>query len=292
MKSVEGKVAFVTGGASGIGLAMTRSFASAGMKVVAADVEKAALAAVREEFHSSNAEVLALQLDVTDRDAMEKVASNVERAFGKVHVLCNNAGVAVGGSIDTMSYQDWDWVMNVNLQGVINGMVTFIERIKSHGEGGHIVNTASMAGQLGIGGMSVYNTTKFAVVGMSESMRHDLAPHNIGVSVLCPGFVSTNIFTSQRNRPESLQSAASSTESEISNPIESLLEGEDNDQIREMMSGFLDPSVVGDMVLHAIQEDEFYIFSHPQFQSSVDARKEEIAGSFERWDAYRRERGI
>ena len=292
MISVEGKVAFVTGGASGIGLAMTRSFASAGMKVVVADVEKTALAAVREEFHSSNAEVLALRLDVTDRDAMEKVASNVERAFGKVHVLCNNAGVAVGGSIDTMSYQDWDWVMNVNLQGVINGMVTFLDRIKSHGEGGHIVNTASMAGQLGIGGMSVYNTTKFAVVGMSESMRHDLAPHNIGVSVLCPGFVSTNIFTSQRNRPESLQSAGSSAESEISNPIESLLEGEDNDQIREMMSGFLDPSVVGDMVLHAIQEDEFYIFSHPQFQSSVDARKEEIAGSFERWDAYRRERGI
>ena len=124
--------------------------------------------------------------------------------FGKIHVLCNNAGVAINGNVADMSYQDWDWVMKVNLDGVVNGIVSFVNRIKSHGEGGHIVNTASMAGQIGIPGLSVYNTTKFAVVGMSESMKQDLETDNIGVSVLCPGFVATDIYTSERNRPDDL----------------------------------------------------------------------------------------
>ena len=155
MKDVEGKVAFITGGASGMGLAMARSFAKAGMKVVVVDVEDAALARVRSEFAGSNA-FLALKVDVTDRAAMAAAADATERAFGKVHVVCNNAGVAVGGTIDQMTYKDWDWVMGVNLQGVINGVQTFIERMKKHGEGGHFVNTASMAGQIAIGGLSVY----------------------------------------------------------------------------------------------------------------------------------------
>jgi NADP-dependent 3-hydroxy acid dehydrogenase YdfG len=155
MKDVEGKVAFVTGGASGLGLAMTRSFTRAGMKVVVADVEDSALAAVNEEFAESNAAVLTMKVDVTDRDAMEQAAVQALDAFGKVHVVCNNAGVAVGGNVADMGYSDWDWVMKVNLDGVVNGIVSFVNRIREQGEGGHIVNTASMAGQLGIGGMSV-----------------------------------------------------------------------------------------------------------------------------------------
>ena len=171
MQDVAGKVAFVTGGASGMGLAMARSFSAAGMKVVIADIEQAALDAVADEFAASNADVLALQLDVTDRAAMQRAAEATIDAFGKVHVVCNNAGVAVGGGVDAMSYEDWDWVMNVNLDGVVNGVQTFVDLIKSHGEGGHFVNTASMAGHLAFGGLGVYNTTKFAVVGMSEAMR-------------------------------------------------------------------------------------------------------------------------
>ena len=210
MEHVEGKVAFITGGASGIGLAMARSYTSSGMKVVVADIQDDALDAVRDKFSDSNAELVAMKVDVTSREAMEQVAMDTEVAFGKIHVLCNNAGVALSGSVDEMSYEDWDWVMNVNLQGVINGTVSFINRLKSRGEGGHIVNTASMAGQVGIALMSVYNTTKFAVVGMSEAMRQDLEPFNIGVSVLCPGFVATNIFTSERNRPQVQKSASAS----------------------------------------------------------------------------------
>ena len=156
MNDVEGKVAFITGGASGLGLAMARSFSGAGMKVVLADIEEKALELAKAEFEETNADVLALQVDVTSREAMQQAADETIEAFGKVHVLCNNAGVAISGNIADMSYQDWDWVNRVNLGGVVNGMVTFTNLIKSHGEGGHIVNTASMAGQVGIPGLSVY----------------------------------------------------------------------------------------------------------------------------------------
>ena len=204
MRDVAGKVAFVTGGASGIGLAMARSFSAAGMKVAIADIEEQALAQAQAYFAPSNAEVIALRVDVTDRDAMAHAADETERAFGKVHVVCNNAGVAVAGPMEKMSYADWDWVVGVNLHGVINGVQTFARRIMAHGEGGHFVNTSSLAGQVAVPGFSVYNTTKFAVVGLSETMRAEFAAHDIGVSVLCPGFVNTNIFASERNRPVAL----------------------------------------------------------------------------------------
>ena len=201
MRHVRGKTAFITGGASGMGLAMARSFRAAGMKVVITDVEPAALDAVRAEFESSNAEFLTLPLDVADRAAFEEAAAAAEARFGKVHLVCNNAGVAVGGPIDRMTYNDWDWVTNVNYHGVVNGIRTFVDRIKAHGEGGHFVNTASMAGHISIPGLSVYTATKFAVVGISETMRTDLLPHDIGVSVLCPGLVNTNIFDSGATDP-------------------------------------------------------------------------------------------
>jgi len=288
MKDVAGKVAFITGGASGLGLAMARSFTAAGMKVVIADIQDDALAAAREEFSESNAEVLTMKVDVTDRGAMEQAAKDTIETFGKVHVLCNNAGVALSGNITDMGYKDWDWVMKVNLDGVINGMVTFTNLIKSHGEGGHIVNTASMAGQLGMGGLSIYNTTKFAVVGMSESMRQDLAPFNIGTSVLCPGFVATQIFTSERNRPDLLGGAQAS-----SFGIEGIdLDGEAGERMEEMLTNALDPAVIGDMVLHAIQNDEFYILSHAEFKDAVADRGRELSDSFDRWAAYRQEHGV
>ena len=288
MREVTGKTAFITGGASGMGLAMARSFAKAGMKVVIADIEQAALDAAAAEFESSNAEFLTLQLDVTDRAAMEEAAAAAEARFGNVHVVCNNAGVAVGGPIDEMSYNDWDWVTSVNLNGVVNGIQTFTQRIKAHGEGGHFVNTASMAGHVSIAGLSVYTATKFAVVGISETMRTDLLTHDIGVSVLCPGLVNTNIFNSTRNRPEELAGA----ELNLSGLDDTSAERERGVRLDELLATALDPAVVGDMVLHAIREDEFYIFTHPELTAMTDARKNEMDDAFARWRAYRDERGI
>jgi NAD(P)-dependent dehydrogenase (short-subunit alcohol dehydrogenase family) len=289
MKDLTGKVAFVTGGASGMGLAMVRAFAAAGMKVAVADIEQEALDAVAAELAGTNGNVITLKVDVTDREAMARAADATEAAFGKVHVLCNNAGVAVGGSIEEMSYADWDWVMKVNVDGVVNGVQTFVNRILAHGEGGHIVNTASMAGHMGVPGLSVYNTSKFAVVGLSEAMRMDLAPHGIGVSVLCPGVVRTNIFDSGRNRPAEL-AAESDTASAVL--AAGLPEAQRAARINQLLASALDPAVVGDMVVHAIQTGEFYIFTHPELQQFTAARAEEMAESFTRWSAYRHEHGV
>jgi len=289
MLNVTGKVAFITGGASGMGLAMARSFSAAGMKVAIADIQQDALDAVAAEFKRTNAEVITLRVDVTDRAAMERAAERTEAAFEKIHVVCNNAGVVVSGPLDTMSYKDWDWVMGVNLTGVINGVQTFVNRIKSHGEGGHIVNTASLAGQMAIPGLGVYNTTKYAVVGLSETLRADLAVHNIGVSVLCPGVVATNIGTSGRNRPEDLKGDVDTA---------SLMRGNDSPgpeqaaQLAQIMASALDPAVVGDMVLAAIQANDAYIFSHPELKPMVDARTTAMNESFERWTRYRKEHGV
>jgi NAD(P)-dependent dehydrogenase (short-subunit alcohol dehydrogenase family) len=276
MKDLNGKVAFVTGGASGIGLGMVQSFLAAGMKVAISDIEQAALDQVKDELAESNAEVIYLKVDVTDRDAMEQAARETEAAFGKVHVVCNNAGVAVTGKVHRMDYKDWDWVMGVNLDGVINGVQTFVNRMMEHGEGGHFVNTASMAGVMPISSGSIYTTGKYAVVGMSEVMRRDLAKYNIGVSVLCPGGVNTNVIHSGRNRPEEMQRE------------------KDNSKLRTMgglqeavMSDMLDASVIGGMVVAAILADDTYIFSHPALKSVVDVRTKAMNESFVRWSKYR-----
>jgi NAD(P)-dependent dehydrogenase (short-subunit alcohol dehydrogenase family) len=280
MKDVSGKVAFVTGGASGIGLAMAQSFLAAGMKVAITDIGQAALDRVKGKFASSNAEVIHLKLDVTDRDAMEQAARETESAFGKVHVVCNNAGVSVGGRVDKMNYKDWDWVMGVNLDGVINGVQTFVHRIKAHGEGGHFVNTASMAGQMPIPGGSIYTTSKYAVVGMSEVMRTDLARYNIGVSVLCPGGVTTNVAKSGRNRPANLRREADTSRLSLGKLSETV------------MDDMLDAAVIGDMVVAAILADDLYILSHPHLKPIVDARTAAINESFARWAQYRNDHGI
>ncbi|MGK0257208.1 MAG: NADP-dependent 3-hydroxy acid dehydrogenase YdfG [Candidatus Azotimanducaceae bacterium] len=282
MKEVRDKVAFVTGGASGIGLGMVQSFAAAGMKVAVADIEQAALDQVKADFESSGAEMIFLKVDVTDRDAMEQAAQQTEDAFGKVHVVCNNAGVAVAGRVDKMDYKDWDWVMSVNVDGVINGVKTFVDRIRAHGEGGHFVNTASMAGQIPIPGGSVYTTSKYAVVGLSEVMRTDLARFDIGTSVLCPGGVITNVSKSGRNRPSSLQIEKDTSKLGMGKiPL-----GEN------VLANMLDSSIVGDMVLAAVLANDAYIFSHPDLKSAFDVRANRINESFARWSQYREDHNL
>ncbi len=264
---------------------MARSFSAAGMKVVIADIERAALDAVRSEFEASNAPLLAVHVDVADRADMKAAADAAEARFGNVHVVCNNAGVVAAGRIDDMTYDDWDWVTSVNVGGVVNGVQTFVGRLKAHGEGGHIVNTASMAGHIVVPGLGVYTTTKFAVVGLSESMLPDLLAHNIGVSVLCPGVVDTRIFDSGRNRPEKFQGGAGARDETVS--------GEEAEAVMaRVRDSAIDPAPVGDMVLHAIREDEFYIFTHPDIELMTDLRKREMSDAFARWRIYREERGI
>lgn len=283
MDDIVGKVAFITGAASGMGLAMARSFSAAGMKVVLADIEQDALTKVEKEFSASNREALCIRADVTSRDSMEEAAQKTVERFSKVHVLVNNAGVAVQGKLDEMEYRDWDWTLGVNLDGVINGIQAFVSLIKAHGEGGHIINTASMAGQIALPGIGVYTASKYAVVGISETLRLDLARDNIGVSVLCPGLVDTNIFYSGRNRPSTLE-ASTDTSKIVSRTASSETEGSTK---KIDMPDMLNPKIVGDMVLHAIKTNDPYIFTHPELEDRVEERFESIRDSFERWRSYR-----
>jgi NAD(P)-dependent dehydrogenase (short-subunit alcohol dehydrogenase family) len=200
MQDVAGKVAFITGGASGVGFGMAKVFLEAGMKVVIADIRQDHLDAAMGLLPGAHP----IRLDVTDRAAMASAAAETERVFGKVHVVCNNAGINLFTDIGTATYSDWDWIMGVNFGGVVNGVQAFVPRIKAHGEGGHVINTASMASFIVGPGAGIYTTSKFAVRGLSEALRWSLAPHGIGVSVLCPGLVKSTIYESERIRPAHL----------------------------------------------------------------------------------------
>ena len=271
MQDLTGKNAFVTGGASGIGFAMAQAFLNEGMNVAIADVDAEALARAKAVLSGSNARVLAVQLDVTDRAQYEQVAQRVEAELGNIHVLCNNAGVYRGGALDAVTYADWDWVMGVNVGGVINGLQTMLARIERHGEGGHVVNTASMAGVTTSPGLGVYNASKFAVVGLSEALRQDLAPKGIGVSVLCPGMVRTRILESERTRPAQFdvneQGAQAAAEA--------------HSQIMTMaMNTGIDPAEVADLVVHGIRNNQFYLFPHPEMKGAAQVRIGEMLEAF------------
>lgn len=284
MQNLEGKVALVTGGASGIGLAMVNSFAASGMRVVMADIEQDALAAASGGFSESNADVQPMLLDVTNAGQFEAAVDEIERDTGEVAVLCNNAGVGVGGHIADMTAKDWDWVLSVNLQGVVNGMQVCAPRMRTRGSG-HIVNTASMAGQIGmIPNLSVYVASKFAVVGLSESAYTDFREEGVGISVLCPNLVRTNILDSGRNRPGELAR-------EVDNAAQILTAHVPDDQRaaikKQMLSAALDPAVVGDMVVEAVKQDELYIFTHPETAEQLKNRFDGMLAACARWDTYR-----
>ena len=263
MKDFEGKVAFITGGASGIGYGMARAFLKAGMKVVIADVNQAHLDEVREELKGSNA-VHFIKLDVSDRADVKRAADEAERVFGRVHVLCNNAGVSGGGSVDDEDFDDWDRVIGINFGGVVNGVKIFVERMVAHGEGGHIVNTSSMAGIVPLpqeGG--AYTTSKFAIRGLTESLRLSVAPHNIGVSLLCPGLTATRIL--EDTTPKGKKPLAR--------------EG-DPDAMFNTMEGAMDPLEVGEVVLEGIRTNEPYILPHGEFKEEVQELFDDILNAF------------
>ncbi|MEI9886131.1 MAG: SDR family NAD(P)-dependent oxidoreductase [Rhizomicrobium sp.] len=257
MRIVEGKTAFITGGASGIGLGMAKVFAAAGMKVVIADIRRDHLDSAMTHFSATNLRVHPLVLDVTDRAAMAAAADEAERVYGPIHVVCNNAGINLFAPMDECTYEDWDWVMGVNLGGVINGVRTFVPRIKAHGQGGQIVNTASMASFITGPAAGIYTASKFAVRGLTESLRWNLAPYNIGVSVLCPGLVNSAIYESDKVRPEAL--------SRNKGPVDATFMS----RLADIHGVGMDPVEVGEKVLAGIRRNDLHIFPHPEFKDEL-----------------------
>jgi NAD(P)-dependent dehydrogenase (short-subunit alcohol dehydrogenase family) len=264
MRELAGKTAFVTGGASGIGLALGRAFVQAGMNIMLADIETDALEAAVESLRGSGTEVRGIVCDVADPLSVERAAEASCQAFGNVHVVCNNAGVAAPGGIDDISLDNWRWVLDVNLMGVLHGIRSFLPHIRAHGEGGHIVNTASMAGMIAGPGFSPYAASKFAVVAMSEGLAAQLKPLGIGVSVLCPGFVRTLIGESGRNRPERYGPTQT--------PDPASPQGQVIAYIAERLASGLDPSEIATRVLAAIRGDELYVFTHPEMRGELEER--------------------
>ncbi len=268
MQEIIGKTAFITGCASGIGFGMAQAFAAAGMNIAIADIEESALATAAAKLSDEGAKVWPVVLDVTDRDGFARVAEAAEERLGNIHVICNNAGVACRSPLDRASYDDWDWVLGVNLGGVINGIKTFVPRIMAHGEGGHVVNTASIAGFIAGPGNGIYTTSKFAVVGLSETLRLELAPFKIGVTVLCPGAVKSAIVDSERNRPDRFSDKGTSM----------------TEKQKELLAHSFDhgtePRDLGEMVLNAIRQDLPYVLPHAEFKPIVQTRHEHIMAAF------------
>jgi NAD(P)-dependent dehydrogenase (short-subunit alcohol dehydrogenase family) len=262
MKDPRDKVAFVTGGASGIGLGIASAFIDAGMKVVLADLRQdhidEAMAGFAKRGQSQS--VRAVRLDVTDRKALAAAAGETERVFGKVHVLVNNAGVGITGPFKGITYADWDFGLAVNLGGVINGLQTFLPRIRAHGEGGHVVNTASLAALVPMPAAFVtYVTAKAAVVAISETIRGELMEENIGVSVLCPGPVRTNIREVAKNRPAGFGVGDAFRQAEESG-------------VGVDFPSMMEPREVGALVLKAIMDNDLYVITHGEWRPMAEAR--------------------
>ena len=272
MRDFSGKTALITGGASGIGLGMAKVFAWAGMNVVAADIREDHLAAAHDAIADEGLadRVRFLPLDVTDRTAFAAATEEAEAMFGKLHLLCNNAGIGLLKSITNASEADWDWAIDVNLNSMFNGVKAVLPKIRAHGEGGHIVNTASMAGVLQYSHAGIYVTTKFAVVGFSEALRAELAPEGIGVSAFCPGGVRTNIRDYEATRPERF---AVEAEAPSRPPPGFSFTEEQRARLGNLTAT---PEQAGELVLQGIRDNALYIFTAPEFRAGIEQRFDAI----------------
>ena len=264
MRDLNGKTAFVTGGASGIGLALAKAFVAEGMAVMLADIEAKVLDAAVAELKAKGARAAGVVCDVADLPSVEAAAQAAFAKFGKVHIVCNNAGVAASGSLDPVSLSDWRWVMDVNLMGVVHGVAAFLPHIRAHGEGGHFVNTASIAGMMSTMGFSPYTASKFAVVGASEGLAQQLADENIGVSILCPAFVRTRIHQSGRNRQAELGPVPVAAEGTGASFFQTL--------VTALVENGSDPDPIAAATLAAIRANALYVFTHPERIEAVEAR--------------------
>jgi len=271
MKEFQGKVAVVTGAASGIGRGLAERCAQEGMKIVLVDVEEQALMQASQELKATGASVLAVQTDVSKAGDVEALAQKAFDTYGAVHLLFNNAGVGAGTSIWESTLADWEWTLSVNLWGVIHGIRTFVPLMLEQQTEGHIVNTASIAGLTSGPGLGIYKVTKHGIVTLSETLYHELALRgaHIKVSVLCPGFVSTQILDSARNRPVQLQNDP--TEERMGPESEALLQF-----MRQAVQAGMPPHQVADIVFQAIRDEKFYILTHPEWKEAIRVRMEDI----------------
>ena len=269
MKSFRDRVAVITGAASGIGKGLTRRCAQEGMRVVLADIEGPALDSIRDELHAAGVPVLAVRTDVAKAADVDKLAHEALKAFGAVHLLFNNAGVLGGGTAWESSTSDWEWVLGVNLWGVINGLRTFVPIMLAQDSECHIVNTASNLALRGYTVSAPYQTSKHAVLGISENLYYSLAQINskIKVSVLCPGLVNTAIFNSQRNRPAATEGAQEPVNAGLDSSMHAL-----QSQLPDRMS----PAEVADRVFGAIAHERFYILTHTESLPEIDKRMHDI----------------
>lgn len=277
LADVAGKVAFITGGSSGIGLGMARAFSAAGMKVVFTYRREEHRDEALELLGTANAGVHAIRLDVTDRTAFARAADEAERVFGAVHLLVNNAGVGIRAGAAEATFKDWDWGLGVNLGGVINGITTLLprmrERARATGEGGHVLVTSSSAGLMAGGGVGIYVTSKFAVVGLMESLREELQAENIGVSIFCPGFVRSNLVECETTRPAELVN-------EVAKPSTLAPTDEELAMMRKFMAVAMDPVVAGGLVLDGVRRNDLYIFTHQEFEQPLRERSEALLAAF------------
>jgi NAD(P)-dependent dehydrogenase (short-subunit alcohol dehydrogenase family) len=272
MKDLKDKTAFITGGASGLGLAMVQAFARQGMRVMIADIDDGAISAAVKELRALGARAEGVRCDVADRASVSAAAQKTLASFGKAHVVCNNAGIGVTGPIGTIAEKDWDWIFDVNLKGVIHGTEVFLPLIESHGEGGHFVNTGSMSSLVVRPGREPYAATKFAVLALSEGWAIQLEPKNIGVSVLCPGYVKTRIGDSGRARQE-----------RYGGPVaRAMHEQAGRPPVNALLIDAIPPEPVGERVVEAIKGGEFYIITHPEMRPVVAARCARLLRAFDR----------
>lgn len=267
------KTAFVTGGASGIGLALCRAFGQRDMNVAIADVEAAACAQAVEMLRREGIRAVGIACDVSDRASLAEAATQVFSEFGNVHILCNNAGVSRAGPIEAIAPSDWDWVIGVNLKGLVNGLQIFLPHIKAHGQQGHIVNTASMNGVVGASLAGAYSATKFATVGISEVLAAELEGSPVGVSVLCPSWVKTRMLDNGRNRP-----------AHFGGPISLDADGDNAERNRryaQALESGLEPAHVAGLVCDAIKARRLYVFTHADRRADVERRFNLMMGGFD-----------
>jgi NAD(P)-dependent dehydrogenase (short-subunit alcohol dehydrogenase family) len=259
VEQIQNKVAFITGGASGVGLGQAKVFSAAGAKIVIADIRQDHLNQAVEYFRAKGAPAHGIRLDITDRAACAHAADEAERVFGPVQLLFNTAGVSIFGPLEKSTYADYDWMMGVNFGGVVNGVQTFVPRMIEYGKGGHIVNTASMGAFIAGGPAGIYCASKFAVRGLSEALRTELAKYDIGVSVLCPANVNTNIAESVFTRPAQFQDSGYRVDHEVINSLKTLY------------AAGKDPVELAEHVLAAVRKNELYIIPYPEVRARLQA---------------------
>ncbi|HUI27148.1 MAG TPA: SDR family NAD(P)-dependent oxidoreductase [Candidatus Kryptonia bacterium] len=275
MDAFRDRVAVITGGAGGIGMAMARAFAQRGARLVLADLDESGLQRATSELSASGAQALGVRTDVTKLDSVRALAEGAKRRFGAVHIVCNNAGVATFGEIKDSTHKDWEFTMNVNFWGVVHGVETFVPMLLQQNAGGHVVNTASMAGLVGMQWLGIYCASKFAVVGLTESLHRELKPHGIGASVLCPMIVATNInANSVRMRPPELRNPGDPPAALDSGTPVDVPEG-------SMKGGTIAPEEVARRVVRAIERKDLYILTHPEQRGFLRRRAAKIDAMFE-----------